>query len=156
MNSALSGGRVQDVPDMINYVVKELKTTYNATIDFNNDWKLATLLIGANNLCGACHNDSGDDPDSYETELNNVIQMMYEQIPRVRLNLLPMFNIGQVPPTPIPSIPIQSNPIQFIPTHSHPIPSNPIHSFQSNPIPSNPFQSNPIHSFQSIHSSNPF
>jgi hypothetical protein len=96
LNSALSGGRVQDVPDMIDYVVKELKTTYAQTVDFNNDWKLATLLIGANNLCGACHNDSGDDPDSFQTELNNVIQMMYEQIPRLRLNLLPMFNIGQV------------------------------------------------------------
>ena len=42
------------------------KFSYNETVDFENDWKVATILLGANNLCESCHNRSDDTPDAYE------------------------------------------------------------------------------------------
>jgi len=96
LNAALSGAVVQTLPQEIDMLVHQLTHLYNQTIDFNNDWKLATILIGANNMCGACHNNSANSADTYEQQLDSSLQYLYEKIPRVRVNLLPMFNISQV------------------------------------------------------------
>lgn len=96
LNAALSGAVSQDLEDEVNYLFEELTTTYNTTVDFENDWKLATLLIGGNNMCGACRNSSDSSPEAFEQSLDAAIELLYQKIPRVRLNLLPMFNISQV------------------------------------------------------------
>jgi hypothetical protein len=96
LNGGQSGARVEDVPAQIDYITQQLKTTYNQTVDFNNDWKMLTILIGANNLCGACYNASYAQPDYYQQQLEIVLEKAYTQIPRVFVNVLLMFNISQV------------------------------------------------------------
>ena len=96
LNAALSGAKIQDIPQEIDFLVQQLQTTYKDTIDFENSWKVATLLIGANNLCVACNNNTSDFPETYGSMLNQSIAQLESSIPRVRLNLLPMFNITQV------------------------------------------------------------
>jgi phospholipase B1 len=96
LNGAQSGARVEDVPAQIDYLTQQLQTTYNKTVDFKNDWKILTILIGANNLCGACTSSSYSQPDFYQQQLELVLQKTYTQIPRVFVNILLMFNISQV------------------------------------------------------------
>jgi len=96
LNAALSGAIMQTIPQMVDMLVHQLKTIYNETVDFNNDWKLATILLGANNLCGSCHNSSQNTPAAYVQALDQGLQYLYENIPRVRVLVLPMFNISQV------------------------------------------------------------
>lgn len=96
LNAALSGAKIQDIPQEIDFLVEQLQTTYKDTIDFENSWKMATILIGANNLCVACNNNTSDFPENFGAMLNSSISQLYTSIPRVRLNLLPMFNISQV------------------------------------------------------------
>jgi len=96
LNGAQSGARVEDVPAQIDYLTQELKTTLNTSVDFLNDWKVLTILIGANNLCGACSNASYTQPTFYQQQLQSVLEKTYSQIPRVFVNVLLMFNISQV------------------------------------------------------------
>ena len=96
LNAALSGALIQDINQEINYLVNELKTTYKDSVDMEKSWKMATLLIGANNLCRACENYTDDTPETFGRLLNESISKLYREIPRVRLNLLPIFNLSQV------------------------------------------------------------
>jgi len=96
LNGAQSGAVVEDVPAQIEYIIKQLTTTYNTTVDMENDWKMLTIFIGANDVCGACHDDPDSQPDFYYNKLNDVLQQVYEGIPRTFVNIVTMFNISQV------------------------------------------------------------
>lgn len=69
---------------------------YNTTIDFENDWKLLTLFIGANNLCTVCRNDSRSEPATYEKRLREILSAVRQKIPKVFVNLMGIFNISGV------------------------------------------------------------
>lgn len=52
LDAGVSMAKVQDCPNQVDFLVNTMKTNYKDTIDFQNDWKLLTLFIGANNICG--------------------------------------------------------------------------------------------------------
>jgi small subunit ribosomal protein S29e/phospholipase B1 len=96
LDAGVSMAKVQDVPDQINYLVNTMKTQYANTINFEEDWKLLTLFIGANNLCGACNGDSDSQPAYFEQHLRAVLSQIEQQIPRVFVNVITIFNISGV------------------------------------------------------------
>jgi len=95
LDAAQSQAKVQDVlRDQVDYLVQQLNATEG--IDFNNDWKMLTILIGANNAGGSCRNTSYSHPDYYEDQLRQVLDKVHADIPRVWVNLLTMFNVSQL------------------------------------------------------------
>jgi len=96
LNGAVSHASVQNVPDQINYLINQLKTTYASTVNFQDDWKLLTLFIGANNLCGACQNRAESLPEYFESHLKDVLTQIKDSIPKVFVNLVTIFNISGV------------------------------------------------------------
>lgn len=52
LDAGVSMAKVEDCPSQVEYLVNTLKTTYAGKVDFQTDWKLLTLFIGANNICG--------------------------------------------------------------------------------------------------------
>eukprot|EP00297_Palpitomonas_bilix_P012596 CAMPEP_0113908626 /NCGR_PEP_ID=MMETSP0780_2-20120614/26289_1 /TAXON_ID=652834 /ORGANISM="Palpitomonas bilix" /LENGTH=299 /DNA_ID=CAMNT_0000904121 /DNA_START=220 /DNA_END=1119 /DNA_ORIENTATION=+ /assembly_acc=CAM_ASM_000599 len=95
LNGAVSMAQVQGVPEQVDYLVGQLKQMPG--VDMENDWKLLTILIGANNLCVACENGKNySNPDNYKAMLNQVLEQVHENIPRVFVNLMSVFNISQV------------------------------------------------------------
>jgi len=99
LNAGQSMAKVTDVPAQVDYLIKELKTTYSKKIDFYKDWKLLTIFIGANDICPSCSRYDGDpvkNGDYYESNLRGIINQVYANIPRVFVNLLPVLPIGQV------------------------------------------------------------
>jgi len=96
LNGAVSSAKVENVPDQIDYLVNQLKTTYSKVVNYEEDWKLLTLFIGANNLCGACHDNSNTLPEFYEAHLKDVLQRIKDKIPRVFVNVVTLFNISGV------------------------------------------------------------
>lgn len=96
LDGAVSHASVQDVPAQIDYLVNTLKTEYAKEVDFQNDWKLLTIFIGANNLCSACSNDTRSSPAYFEQNLRAVLTQVHQQIPRVFVNLVSIFNISGV------------------------------------------------------------
>jgi len=96
LNGAVSHASVQNVPEQIAYLVNQLKTTYGSKVNFQDDWKLLTLFIGANNLCGACQGRQESTPEYFEAHLREALNLIKTNIPRVFVNLVTIFNISGV------------------------------------------------------------
>jgi len=96
LDAGVSHASVQDTPPQVAYLVNQLQTTYKTKVDFQNDWKLLTLFIGANNLCGACRNGSSTLPPFFESQLENTLNLIEKSLPRTFVNIMPIFNISGV------------------------------------------------------------
>jgi len=96
LDAGVSMAKVEGCPSQVDYLVNQLKTTYAKTVDFDKDWKLLTLFIGANNICGACLNKPESKPKYFETHLRSVLSQIESSIPRVFVNLVEIFNISGV------------------------------------------------------------
>jgi hypothetical protein len=88
--------RLEAIPSQIDYLVDQLKTTYKQKVDMNNDWKMITLFIGANNLCAVCESETKYTAAWFESNLQAALTQIHDDIPRVWVNLVAMFNISQV------------------------------------------------------------
>jgi hypothetical protein len=97
LDAAIVEAKIGDIPPQITYLVNTLKSSlYAGKIDFENDWKLLTLFIGANNLCICCHNDSRGTPEYFEQNLRSILTTIQQTIPRTFVNVLTIFNISGV------------------------------------------------------------
>jgi len=95
LDGGVSHASVQNVPDQITYLANTLKSSYKS-VDFQNDWKLLTLFIGANNLCGACEGRTESQPEYFEQHLDQVLSLIQQNLPRTFVNLVTIFNISGV------------------------------------------------------------
>lgn len=95
-NAAQSGAEIADLtPHELDYLIAQLQA--NPNVDMANDWKVLTLLIGANDLCGVC--DSAQpwlEPDVFEVGVTNALERVRTTVPRVFVNLVQMFNLSGV------------------------------------------------------------
>lgn len=97
LNAAQSMAKVSAGPAQVDYLEQQLKLyAANGTIDFDNDWKLLTILMGANNVCGSCGGGSIYHPTYFGQQLDLIVSKATKQIPRVFINVITMFNISQV------------------------------------------------------------
>jgi small subunit ribosomal protein S29e/phospholipase B1 len=97
LDAAISEAKIADVPSQVQYLINTLKSAeYAGKIDFQNDWKLLTLFIGANNLCICCHNDSRGTPQYFEQNLRSILTLIQQNIPRTFVNVMTIFNISGV------------------------------------------------------------
>lgn len=98
LNAAFSDASSINLITQIDHLVQKMSS--NSAIDMANDWKLLTLLIGANDACGLCWDINPPSiesaGDTYEQNLRKAIESAYERIPRLFISILPMFNISQV------------------------------------------------------------
>jgi hypothetical protein len=96
-NGAQSNAIAQDLMKQINHVHSVVSS--NPDVNMHQDWKLLTILIGANNVCYSCKKNNMeryDNGDKYETALRSVLERTRELFPRTFVNLVLMFNVSQV------------------------------------------------------------
>lgn len=95
LNAAQSGAWAQNLPDQATWLIKQIQG--NEKIDWNNDWKVVTILIGANNLCASCIDflDPYDTATQFGASLDASIATL-ATIPRVFVNVVQLFNISSV------------------------------------------------------------
>ncbi|XP_065915128.1 phospholipase B1, membrane-associated-like [Dysidea avara] len=96
LNAAQSGAMIPNlVKHELKYLLEQLKR--NTKIDMENDWKLLTILVGANDVCLGC---SGDVPyltaDDYEKYMTELMEEIHNNIPKVFVNYMLLFNVSQV------------------------------------------------------------
>eukprot|EP00026_Physarum_polycephalum_P011494 Phypoly_transcript_11724.p1 GENE.Phypoly_transcript_11724~~Phypoly_transcript_11724.p1 ORF type:complete len:362 (-),score=46.64 Phypoly_transcript_11724:105-1031(-) len=95
LNSAQSGAMVSDlVTHELDYLLLELRS--NPKINMQEDWKLLTLFIGANDLCSSCTNQSYLQPDEFEVHLTKTLEGIRKNIPRVFVQMVEIMNLSQV------------------------------------------------------------
>eukprot|EP00211_Chloroparvula_japonica_P006125 CAMPEP_0119118626 /NCGR_PEP_ID=MMETSP1310-20130426/442_1 /TAXON_ID=464262 /ORGANISM="Genus nov. species nov., Strain RCC2339" /LENGTH=351 /DNA_ID=CAMNT_0007108013 /DNA_START=43 /DNA_END=1098 /DNA_ORIENTATION=+ len=96
LNGAVSGAKAEDVYHQVNYLAKEGQKKKFSDVDWNNDWKLFTLLIGANDLCGACYDRPDETPEAFGQTIESILDQIHDSIPRVAVQVVGLFNISQV------------------------------------------------------------
>uniref|UniRef100_A0A8C7Y136 Si:ch211-214p16.3 n=1 Tax=Oryzias sinensis TaxID=183150 RepID=A0A8C7Y136_9TELE len=90
-NMAISGAKVSGIPGQVRTLIDTMKA--DPSVDFENDWKLVTLFIGGNDLCQYCTDRETHSPKNYSHHMMTSLDMLYEEVPRVIVNVLEILEI---------------------------------------------------------------
>jgi lysophospholipase L1-like esterase len=93
-DAGISEAKAEDVFEQIDYL--DWLCHNDDKIDCDKDWKVVTLLIGANDLCIICDGRSAAQPEQWAQTIDQLVSQVHQRIPRVFLNLVSILNISQV------------------------------------------------------------
>lgn len=95
LNVAQSGALITDVADQVDYLTQQLQTREDK-YSYKEDWKILTFLIGGNDLCLSCVLEQALSPDKWEERMRTILTKVKQQIPRVIVNVVPIFKVSQI------------------------------------------------------------
>jgi len=93
-NQAKDGARASDL--LAQAMALKQRLLKDKKVDFNNDWKVLTILIGGTNLCTLCFDYSGNSVANITLQVEATLDWIAANIPRVFVNLVPMIDITLV------------------------------------------------------------
>ncbi|XP_034419478.1 phospholipase B1, membrane-associated-like [Cyclopterus lumpus] len=88
-NFAVTGHNTLNVSDQIRYMIDAFKSYPG--LNFEEDWKVVTMLIGMNDVCDYCKDKTLFSPDSFIQHLTEALDLMMEEIPRTIVNAVQIF-----------------------------------------------------------------
>ncbi|KAJ8009356.1 hypothetical protein DPEC_G00088040 [Dallia pectoralis] len=91
-NMAVSGAKAYDIPAQVQALIKAMKD--DKKMNFEQDWKLITLLVGARDLCDYCMDQSNLSPKNYSKHLRLSLDMLYKEVPRVMVNVVEVMELN--------------------------------------------------------------
>jgi len=78
LNTAQPGNKAHHLPDQAHQLVAMMRN-HPDKIDMVNDWKLISIFIGGNDICGYCHDHVGMGPEMFITHIMNVLHVELER-----------------------------------------------------------------------------
>lgn len=97
-NVAVSGDVVQGMDKQAKRLITAVKG--DKSVDFENDWKMVTILIGGNNQCAACYGAAANQPPQYKDDLTSALDILKEGLPRTVVSLVSMVNLSSLATAP--------------------------------------------------------
>ena len=100
LNSAQTGAMMYDMihtlDSQVDYITHELHQMEQ--IEMRKDWKVLTLFVGANEMCLRCGSThvQPTSADDYEKYFRAALSRLRNEIPRLYVNVMLMFNVSQV------------------------------------------------------------
>nr|XP_009674588.1 PREDICTED: phospholipase B1, membrane-associated [Struthio camelus australis] len=94
-NQAVAGSRAEDVPAQVRRLVDRMKND-SVKIHFQHTWKLVTLFIGGNDLCGYCRDPIRYSPENYTYNIQIALDMLHREVPRAFVNLVTILSIASL------------------------------------------------------------
>lgn len=97
LNIAESGDVANDMPGQAGILMQRIQK--DKICDWENDWKMITLFIGGNDLCGFCKTENAANytSNNYVNQIKNALDILYNgNLPRTLVNVVPIFDIRQV------------------------------------------------------------
>ena len=94
-NAAQSGAKTNNLIYQINHLEKIMRSTSHEENDYLNKWKLITILIGSNDLCGICLRNNVNLME-YRDDLSKALILLKEKFPKSIVNMMLIFNVSQV------------------------------------------------------------
>ncbi|XP_071486742.1 phospholipase B1, membrane-associated-like [Diadema antillarum] len=85
-NVAVTGSFAREVPQQARELITMLKD--DSSVNLKKDWKFITIFIGTNDLCRGCTLPYENSAEKYVQDVESVIQMFHDEVPRVFLNVL--------------------------------------------------------------------
>ncbi|XP_044233265.1 phospholipase B1, membrane-associated-like [Thunnus albacares] len=90
-NMAVSGAKTSEIPAQVQNLIKAMRE--NKGMNFEKDWKLVTIFIGANDLCYYCLDQNNLSPKNYSHNLMLGLDMLYNEVPRLLVNVVQILQI---------------------------------------------------------------
>ena len=93
-NVAVTGAIAADLPGQADVLISSMKAS--TAFNFNNDWKMVTIFIGGNDLCRMCNGDPNNEPANYISFIEQAIDKIVANVPRVFINLVSIFDVSRL------------------------------------------------------------
>ncbi|XP_021163281.2 phospholipase B1, membrane-associated, partial [Fundulus heteroclitus] len=90
-NLAVAGAKSSELTEQVKALIKAMKE--NKEVNFETDWKLVTVYIGITDLCNYCLDQNNFSPKNYSNNLMLGLDMLYNEVPRVLVNLVDIMQI---------------------------------------------------------------
>ncbi|XP_044147258.1 phospholipase B1, membrane-associated [Bufo gargarizans] len=91
LNKAVPGAKAINMPTQARDLVDKMKE--DKRINFNNDWKVITVFVGANDLCASCTDSNVFSPTTYTTNIRRALDILHKEVPRAYVNLVEVMDI---------------------------------------------------------------
>nr|XP_020839433.1 phospholipase B1, membrane-associated [Phascolarctos cinereus] len=94
LNQAVAGARAEDLSSQARRLVDLMKN--DTSINFQEDWKIITLFIGGNDLCGYCNDLVRYSPQNFSGNIRKALDILHEEVPRAFVNLVSVLRIDSL------------------------------------------------------------
>ncbi|XP_067420899.1 phospholipase B1, membrane-associated [Emydura macquarii macquarii] len=91
LNQAVPGAEAEKLPDQARTLVRLMKS--DPRINFNTDWKIITLLIGANDLCNYCKDPNYYSAVNFTSRIQEALDILHAEVPRALVNLVEVMDL---------------------------------------------------------------
>jgi len=93
-NVAVTGAIAEGMRAQAERLVRKMKDDRDIT--YEEDWKVVTLWIGGNDLCAVCNNNEPNQPQPYADYIEEALDFLLAEMPRVYINLVSILDITQL------------------------------------------------------------
>ncbi|KFV08609.1 Phospholipase B1, membrane-associated, partial [Pterocles gutturalis] len=89
---AEAGATARNMSSQAHELVELMRSS--SKINFKEDWKLITVLVGGNDLCQYCLDKETYSVQKYVKHLQNTLDIFYEELPRAFVNMVEILEIS--------------------------------------------------------------
>ncbi|XP_037101363.1 phospholipase B1, membrane-associated-like [Syngnathus acus] len=93
-NMATTGAKTSDIQMQIQILIKAMRE--HKEVNFDKDWKLLTIFVGAKDLCQYCTDQNNLSPSNYSHNLMLALDELYQEVPRLLVNLVGIMQMDTI------------------------------------------------------------
>uniref|UniRef100_A0A452FKG3 Phospholipase B1 n=1 Tax=Capra hircus TaxID=9925 RepID=A0A452FKG3_CAPHI len=86
LNQAVPGAKAEELVNQVQTLIQKMKSDHR--VNFHEDWKVITVLIGGNDLCDYCTDSNLYSADNFFDHLRNALDILHKEVPRALVNLV--------------------------------------------------------------------
>ncbi|XP_058143634.1 phospholipase B1, membrane-associated [Dasypus novemcinctus] len=86
LNQAVPGTKAEELMSQVQTLVKRMKNDHR--VNFQEDWKVITVLIGNSDLCDYCTDSNLYSAANFFNHLRNALDILHREVPRALVNVV--------------------------------------------------------------------
>ncbi|KAE8600276.1 hypothetical protein XENTR_v10013167 [Xenopus tropicalis] len=91
LNEAVPGAKAFNLPEQVKDLIAQMKE--DRRFNYNNDWKVITILIGPNDLCSSCSDANFYSTKNFIDYIQEALDLLHKEVPRAFVNLVEVMDI---------------------------------------------------------------
>uniref|UniRef100_A0A8C6QB68 Phospholipase B1, membrane-associated n=1 Tax=Nannospalax galili TaxID=1026970 RepID=A0A8C6QB68_NANGA len=90
LNQAVPRAKAEDLANQVQTLLQRMKNDHR--VNFNQDWKVITVMIGVSDLCDFCTDSNLYSAANFFDHLRNALDILHREMPRALVNLVDFMN----------------------------------------------------------------
>ncbi|KAJ8796284.1 hypothetical protein J1605_018081 [Eschrichtius robustus] len=86
LNQAVPGTKARELSSQVQTLIQKMKDDHR--VNFHEDWKVITVLIGGSDLCDYCTDSNLYSAANFFDHLRNALDILHREVPRALVNLV--------------------------------------------------------------------